>query len=43
MPQSWHWSRTTVPNPIWATGASEISPIQPRTVMASTTMAMITP
>jgi hypothetical protein len=34
---------TTSPKPIWATGASEISPIQPRTDTDSTSMPMITP
>ena len=34
---------TTRPKPIWATGAREISPIQPRIDTDSTSMPMITP
>ena len=40
---TWHTLTATTPKPIWATGASEISPIQPRTEIDSTTMATMRP
>ena len=42
-PASWQRLTTTRPNPICATGAREISPIQPSTDTDSTSIPMITP
>ena len=40
---SWNQARVIMPNPIWATTAREISPIQKRTDTARTTIATVRP